>query len=135
MRPEDNPEANPVENREQEERLRSLLDQKTEELDGHTLSRLRQARARALAAHAKPAGRLQLPDWSVAGGLATATIAVLAFSFLLETPREPGIPQVPAGDLEILASGEELEFYDQLDFYRWLEEEGKTEITDTENRA
>jgi hypothetical protein len=131
MRPEENLE----ENREQEERLRSLLDKKAGELDSHTLSRLRQARSRALARQSKPAGRLQLPDWSIAGGLATATIAVLAFSFLLETPQDPGLPPVPAGDLEILASGEDLEFYDQLDFYHWLEEEGETELSDAENRA
>jgi hypothetical protein len=135
MRPEEKPEQSPEKNRKQEELLRSLLDKKARELDSHTLSRLRQARAHALTRQSKPASRLQLPDWSIAGGLATATVAVLAFSFLLQSPQGPGLPQVPAGDLEILASGEDLELYDRLDFYRWLEEEGETEPTETENRA
>lgn len=125
----------PEENREHEDRLRSLLDRKAEELDGHTLSRLRQARARAIARGSKPAGWLRLPDWSIAGGMATATIALLAFSFLLEAPPDSGLPPITAGDLEILASGEDLEFYDRLEFYRWLEETGDMEQEDGETRA
>jgi hypothetical protein len=67
--------------------------------------------------------------------MATATIALLAFSFLLEAPPDSGLPPITAGDLEILASGEDLEFYDRLEFYHWLEEEGGTEQTDGETRA
>jgi hypothetical protein len=125
----------PEENKEFEDRLKSRLDQKATDLDAYSLSRLGQARAHALAQQSKLPGWLHLPDWSIAGGLATATVAVLAFSFLLEAPQGTELPPITAGDLEILAAGEDLEFYDQLDFFRWLDEEGHAELKDAEKKA
>ncbi|MDR0779976.1 MAG: hypothetical protein LBF16_04685 [Pseudomonadales bacterium] len=112
-------------------RVRQDLDHSCAVLDGHTLSRLN--RIRHTAFDAKTARRrspLLLPF----GGLVTA--AVLMFSVLLlnDTPQAPlpqvSLPQIslkglPAAaeqleDMDLLSASEEVDFYEELEFYQWL---------------
>ena len=110
-----------------EERARTALDQRAASLDAHTLSRLRRARARAVQQRPGWKEWLHLPSWVSAGGLAAATVATLLFSIWLIPPGETDIPETGLADLEILASGDELELYDDLEFYHWLETKSATE--------
>lgn len=100
-------------------RVTDTLDQAVEELDGAIQGRLRAARREALTARqARPAWLLPL------GGLATAaTVAVLALSlWLLPAPQQPALmPSVE--DMVLLSDEAELEFYEDLDFYLWLDSE------------
>jgi hypothetical protein len=126
----------PEEQKTVEQQITSLLDQRAEELDGQTLSRLRQARSRALEQGPPIWKRFpRASDWVLTGGFATATVALLAVTLWFDGAGEEMIPPVSAGDLEILASGEDLELYDQLEFYRWLEEQELDPSTDTNGKA
>ena len=110
-------------------RIKQQLDQQSEELDGETLSRLRQARARALeAGERKGFNWLGLPG----GAVALASVAVLAVVLRLALPTattvemaqvtDPGPNHAQVlDDLELLAAAEDLEFYEEIEFYYWLE--------------
>lgn len=103
-----------------EERLlaqvRTALDDGEARLDGATRARLAQARARALEPR-RAAWRWWLP----AGGAVFASL--LAAVIWLGQPA-PGNGFGAVADLDVLTSGDNLELYQELDFYRWLEEEG-----------
>ncbi len=113
-------------------KIRQQLDRESEALDGETLSRLRQARARAVAAGDNGHGMVH---WLVSGrfggsAVALASVSALAVAvWLLAVPMiaPQDVPllaesQVSAlDDLELLAASEALEFYEDIDFYYWLE--------------
>lgn len=102
-----------------ETRLRQALDQRVEALDAATRTRLRHGRQAALAA-ARPERRFPGAAPLLAGGLALALllVGVLAWRAWQTPPVPPALE-----DLEMLASGEELDLYRDLDFYLWLEQE------------
>ncbi len=107
--------------------IKQQLDQESKALDAETLSRLRQARARALSESDNRKSR----QWSVLGGgaVAFASVSVLAIAVWLSVPTNtlqnpPALAeaQITAfDDLELLAATEELEFYEDMEFYYWLE--------------
>ena len=102
--------------RELIEAIRAELDKSADALDAHTLSRLNQARHRALTRQARfswASGRWLLP------AAATAAVAVLAFNLLTITPAEP---ETLLEDLELLSSVEDMDFYSELEFYEWLDQ-------------
>jgi len=79
------------------------------------------ARRKALAAR-RGHGSARPWAWGF-GGLATVAAGVLGLVLWLGGPHGPA-PVPPTEDLELLASGEGVEFYADLDFYLWLEEDG-----------
>jgi hypothetical protein len=105
--------------------LRAALDA---EARGHALSpRLAAARRQALAGRRS----LRPAAWGLAG-LATAAAGVLGLVLWLGGPHgasgparvaEP-TPMAAADDLDLLASGEGVDFYADLDFYLWLAQDG-----------
>ena len=102
--------------------VKTTLDMAAEEIDGVTQTRLRAMRREALAAGESP-NRF---SWFVpAGGLvAVATITVLTLSLWVVSPDKdvftlPGIP--PLEDIALLSDKEDPEFYEELDFYLWLD--------------
>ncbi len=115
-----------------ERQLRQALDRRAEGLDAATLSRLRQARERALARwHDTGRWRLLgrwLAIWNGApgvapwaAGLAGVTALVVGLAIWHGT-GDQGWPMI-GDDLEVLASNEDLMLYQDLDFYLWLEQE------------
>lgn len=105
---------------------KAALDGSVRDLDPATAGRLRAARRFAL----EPApARLPWLDrarqnrfvW--AGGVATVAAAVLAAFLYLYQPVSQG-PAPALEDLELITSSEGLEFYDDLEFYRWLADAG-----------
>jgi hypothetical protein len=100
--------------------VKSTLDQSVDELDDATLRALRSARHEAVAASKKR------PAWSMpVGGLAVAaTVAAFSVSLWL-TDSQPGMNAQlpPLEDLALLGDAESLEFYEELDFYLWLDDE------------
>jgi hypothetical protein len=74
---------------------------------------LQRARIHALTARPRPA------RWVFAGGVATAAVATFAAILLFSEPVAV-IPLHEADDLEVVTAAEHLEFYDEIDFYRWL---------------
>lgn len=99
------------------ERVRGALDEGAANLDGATRSRLAQARARAL----QPRHAVRL-WWLPAGGAVFASV-LAALLWLGQPAPLPGNGFNGVADLELLTSNDGLELYQELDFYRWLEEE------------
>jgi hypothetical protein len=102
------------------QQLKSTLDQSADALDDATLRELRLARHAAVEASQKRSAWL-LP----LGGLATAaTVAAFSVSLWMASPS-PGVNDSlpPLDDLALLGDAESLEFYEDLDFYLWLEDE------------
>jgi hypothetical protein len=107
-------------------RARELLDDSAGALDGASASRLNRARQSALAARERPVRRWWLP----AGAAATAASVLLAL--VLVNPFAPTAPTVPAAtavaagngdDAELIASDDNLELAQDLEFYAWLDAE------------
>jgi len=104
---------------------KSTLDQAANELDDATLRDLRRVRREALLA-GKSSVSEKRPAWLLpVGGLATAaTVAVLTVSLWLTPPEaDPAAQFPPLEDLALLGDVESLEFYEDLDFYLWLDDE------------
>jgi hypothetical protein len=101
--------------------VKKTLDQQTEALDGETLSRLNRARQAAIQ-HAEHKPGLSLTRaWVPLGGVAAAILLTSIFMFKAE---EMAIVTDGAVDeIELIASSDNLDLYEQLDFYMWLLEE------------
>lgn len=85
-----------------------------DQLDADTVSAIARCRRYALEQPAARTAWLLLP----AGAVATLALAVgLYFSVSLQNANG-----LNAEDLEMLSSSESLEFYEDLEFYRWLDE-------------
>lgn len=100
------------------DKTRSVLDQGAQDLDTGTLVRLREMRERALEG---PSSRA---NWLIpAGGLAVAaSVAILTVAVWTAGPGESGL--MPSlDDMELLSDSGSLDFFEELEFYAWLEKE------------
>ncbi len=98
----------------------ATLDESLEGLDARSLSRLAQVRNRALEAHgARSTRRLGRYGAPVVGLFTTTAVVLIVASLLLKGPL-PIDPYGDPADVEILASAEQLDLLDELDFYSWL---------------
>ena len=99
-------------------RINRELDEAVDELDPVIVSKLRSARQRALQQHG-PKARVRRAGWVFA---ATAAMIVLVV-FMVPT-FESTTPQNGVGvleDVRLLSSSDELELYEDLEFYHWLD--------------
>ena len=105
-----------------EQKTRGLLEESTARLDGHSLSRLTQAR------HAALTGRPTRRRWSlfVPAGAAAAA-AVLGVIMWIGGPK-PLVEPSPVDDLDMLADSDAPDFAegDELEFYEWAADEIET---------
>lgn len=116
-------EAESKREREIEQRARELFAESVAGLDGHTRSRLSRARAAAVAsAGARPSISWLAPWRLLPAGIAAALVAVVV---VLQTPESPVAPaaSVVLNDLDLLLEGENLDFFEELEFYAWLLEQ------------
>jgi len=104
------------------QQVKDLLDESAQNLDAATLSRLNHARQRAMGE------RRSAPRWIIPAGLASACALLLAVAVLhghpgaLHSHSDVGTPtshDSPVGDTE--ASADDDDFYEDLDFYVWLD--------------
>jgi hypothetical protein len=117
------------------EKVKGLLNEGVENLDHQTGQRLEHIRIKALeAAREKPSGFLTPLRWVMVGGFATATMAVVALFFWLN-PSSVTLPFKQVEDFEIITSQERIDFYQNLDFYRWLATEEKGPAQGKSNNA
>jgi hypothetical protein len=100
-------------------RARELLDDSAQALDAATLSRLNRARQAALGA--RRARRL-LPGWAPALGFACSAL-LLAIVLWPQRHGEAPPSHVPAvaADADFASPDDSIEFYQNLDFYAWLD--------------
>jgi hypothetical protein len=115
------------------EKVRETLDESVRGIDAGTSARLESARASALeglrakeerrggrGSRGRMGRRQSLVPMPVAG-LVMATAVCLAAAVVFFKPAGPGVYD-HLNDVEILATVEEFELVDELDFYSWLAE-------------
>ena len=102
-------------------KIRTELDESVDRLDARTLSRIRQARYRALEKGEKSWWARPRRLRPVLTGAAAMLVLASALFFYTAPPQ----PQLTSNmeDIELLAAGDNLEFFAELDFYTWLAEE------------
>ncbi|MFV2055626.1 MAG: DUF3619 family protein [Thiohalomonadales bacterium] len=121
---------------------RTALDRSIQDLDSDTLDRLRLARNKAvLTSHAISREKKSRNNnaisrsigktldiftvgngWLPVGGFAaTATVVALSLSLWMVEPSLPSVDSFE--DLAVLSANEDLELFDELEFYQWLEDE------------
>lgn len=103
-------------------RARAQLDRDADALDEATRLRLRAARLRSLdALDARPSFAIRRRV-----AVASAGVGALALAFAAARWARAPAADLAFGDalddVEILAGADDLELYDDLDFYRWLED-------------
>lgn len=101
-----------------EKRAKAQFDNSVEELDAATLSRLNQGRHAAL--EALHGGR-PLAAWGRWVPLTGVAAAALVTVMLVRGPEMAPLPGDAVADFEILLEGENLELYEDLEFYSWLD--------------
>ncbi len=116
-----------------EANVRATFDASVERLDATTRSRLARARAAAVDAAATPRSRfrnfLGIPQLGAAAAAAAVALAIVWL------PGDPGAPDAPdAGltafeDLDILMNDEELDLFEELEFFAWLDEQAAIDDT------
>ena len=99
---------------------RRALDQQVNSLPASTLRALSEARQQAIGS-LSPARHQPALLWG--GGITCAT-ALLVAIFLSNGPATELSPTPDFADSDILSAVEELDLYQQLEFYHWLEAEG-----------
>ncbi len=100
--------------------IRQTLDLSAEQLDVDISRRLRLARAKAVERYTE-----KHSYWKPAGGFALASLLLVAigvwqFGGFTDGNKFNGMP-VAMDDLELIASSDSLQLYENLDFYQWLE--------------
>jgi hypothetical protein len=106
------------------EKARQSLLASEDRLDAATLSRLREARAKALeAADARSRGFFRIPDWMRVGAFATAAAAVMVFAIWVDPPK-PELPVKAVDEFEMVLYADNLDLYEDMDFYEWLADVG-----------
>lgn len=107
-------------------RITAALDEHAATLSASELTRLREARQRALAPRPGILERLVgwalIRPWQAAGTMAAVATTVLSLSVLLWSQSQGGL-QPTATELEVLAEDVEVDLLERLDFYRWLEQQ------------
>ena len=110
------------------------LDDSITDLDAEVLAKLDQARKSALAQGeaAKPgagiwrqlAARFKLPQVTApVGAFATACVLVTVATLFYQFPNQP-VSELADADVILFASSDEIELYDNLEFYQWLADNG-----------
>jgi hypothetical protein len=106
-----------------EARTRRAFTDSVERVDGATRSKLAQARARAVEAKTRR-GAFAWPSMArlMPGGALAAALLAAVVVWQLSPPRpEPALAAL--SDLDILLGDEELELFEDLEFYTWLQEQ------------
>lgn len=111
-----------IENEDTLNKVRTLLDQSVDQLPRDVLSSLKKRRARAVELAEKREARFWgFPEWLTTGRVASIAILVVAVSLWI-SPVGNQLTGVPGDDLEVVAINEQLELYEDLEFFMWLSE-------------
>jgi hypothetical protein len=97
------------------------LDEAEKNLDAGTVTRLRTARREAIEQGLRRPSRRH-PGWLLpVGGFATAAIVFAVAGLLWFSAPNPNLLQANVSDIELLTAHENPEFFADLDFYDWLD--------------
>jgi hypothetical protein len=97
-------------------RAKKVLDQAARELDAESRAGLTRARAKALNRPRKGSG------WFIRASVPAAGLALAAALVFFWTAPNSRLEKSFVSDLELLASEDPIEFYEEIDFCLWLSE-------------
>lgn len=103
------------------QRVRAQLDQGAEQLNVYTVQRLAQARAAAL--NGERVQRSTRSWWLPALGAAVAAALVVSVTVQVMHSPDAAVADIATLDLELLTSHDDLELYQDMEFYAWLDDE------------
>ncbi len=103
-----------------ERRLRQILNRQT--LDRQTRDALQAARHAALDGRRTIGSRHWMPRSAIATSAFAALLLVVGV-LLYPHLRDPGLPRVEVDDLVVITDEDELELFEELEFYVWFEQE------------
>ncbi len=111
--------------------VKSSLRHSEKNIDELTQARLRAARHRAVAAHQEktfwPVSGILTVDWlrsrrvALSAAMSLTIVGALLLLFNLQQPAQRLTPMLE--DIELLTSNDDIELYQDLDFYVWIEDE------------
>lgn len=103
---------------------RETFNSKSNQLDDEILQKLRQARKNAIAStkQNKSTGVI-FPTWlaPVSSVTVFASVSLIAVSLIFQPDLLSAIYPSPFDDVSLLSSSDSLDFYENIDFYIWLE--------------
>jgi len=99
--------------------IKKLLDRDLEELEPGIAQRLQQARMQALDAVAARRYINPYSNWRTAGALALGVMLLLAVVFWPNASQH-GVNSPLDSDMELFAADDNLQLYEDLEFYEWL---------------
>ncbi len=100
-----------------EREINTALQQSANAIDADTLARIRQVRARVMQQNEE-----RHFNWFGVFSGAVATACIMVFSVLLLTGHETAPQTLPVEDIELVTVLDDLELYENLEFYQWLDE-------------
>ena len=103
------------------DKLKQDLEQGNEQLDADTRARLSAARRKALEMLPEQRSPWRTSWWQPAGAVAMVAAAVFAV-ILWQGRLSPDAELIQSTDLELIASSDNLNLYEELEFYQWLDE-------------
>lgn len=108
----------PDDDRAMLETIVDSLDESLEHLDGHTLSRLNQARQRALTQTARP--QLFNAQWVKAGAIAALIFTLVNGWMMFSTSN---IQQMQTDEFELIVVNDDFDLMQDIDFIAWMIEQ------------
>ncbi len=112
---------NTEDDKQLQQTINQTLDESVQSIDGETLSRIRQIRARVVESSEnrnQPASQNWFGVFS--GAVATACVLLIVVSVVTQSPDT--ISQDATTDLDLISSSDSLDLYEDLEFYLWLED-------------
>ncbi|MEE9141262.1 MAG: DUF3619 family protein [Gammaproteobacteria bacterium] len=116
------------------EKVKNRLEEQNAALPAHVSSRLTQARHAAVDAYRQAhrdesrAGQSRARTWALAAGVAAVAIAAAVFVYAPGETELTLVPVAEISDIEILFDEDDLELYEDLDFYLWLAYEADADV-------
>ena len=105
-------------------RVRAQLDQGAQRLNVYTAQKLAQARTAAVNGERVP--RTARSWWLPALGAGVAAALVVVVTLQVVRAPDTVVADAAAFDLELLTSHDDLELYQELEFYAWLDDENES---------
>ncbi|MDX8395354.1 MAG: hypothetical protein R8K22_02960 [Mariprofundaceae bacterium] len=99
------------------DQIRQQLDHDAEQIDAKTRFQLTQTRKQALQSQTPQ----QHISWRIPGVISAISVGFLVIVLWQQPSDDNTVPTWPNSDFELLATEEDIEFYEDLDFYDWLE--------------
>ncbi|MFH1980927.1 MAG: DUF3619 family protein [Pseudomonadota bacterium] len=105
------------------EKARAVLDEDADQLDPEIKTRRCRERLAALSVLSSPrrGNSTRIKGWAIMVTVA-ASVAIIVINLTMAPPVQEPVAESLLVDVDLLSSAGPIEFYEDMDFYRWLAE-------------